>query len=491
MKTTLTLLALLLSGVTQAQSHLQNTCFTVPAGSKLQAERIAEAGFGPGFILREQSRPDAQAKNTATAHRLTGWSRHDLDAGIQTDTTFLQYTGMRGSSFGNEQMNLLAGTFLTNTQPDRFIRKDKDGGIMDIEQRYDASNRVIQRTFRSTMYRSKSVMTYDAAGNIATTIESDSAAGTWTPQIARYFRYNAAGTQVFDSVFSIQDNEPQSISYYRLNNAGMIDTFDSYAWNGSAFERQYMTVNTRSAAGSIIYSTSYFVDESGNLIANERFDYIYTPSKELKEDIFSFNVNGTWVPRSRDTFGYTGAKTLNTYLQNDIWDESAGTWEPQRSYTYTLDSKNRWNTEYFSDRKSSGGLVPMHRRDISYNANDLVLETKSYDYVPASGGYSPTAFEQEHFYYESHQTTSVNGAQKIANLRLYPNPANTEISLQSGSSEVESAVILGASGLRMNAAIIVGRTQKIDISALPIGLYFLMVRLSDGSAPQTLRFIKN
>jgi hypothetical protein len=84
--------------------------------------------------------------------------------------------------------------------------------------------------------------------------------------------------------------------------------------------------------------------------------------------------------------------------------------------------------------------------------------------------------------------TNVNQSQKIeSNVNIYPSPTSNYLNLE-GPKEDYSLQILNIQGQLFHEMKNINGNQKIDVSFLPSGLYFINVNYNKGS--QIIRFIK-
>lgn len=71
---------------------------------------------------------------------------------------------------------------------------------------------------------------------------------------------------------------------------------------------------------------------------------------------------------------------------------------------------------------------------------------------------------------------------------LYPNPANTNVTLFINEGIAKQATITDALGKTMFTASLISNNQTIDVSALSAGIYYISIETEDGSSIQ--KFIK-
>lgn len=486
MRTKLTLFMLLLGGAIQAQTNRSESHLPEWLGARRGYEPAQVRGGIDARLDEQYAR-----KTSGTAYRLTGYSRYDHDEGRIMDSSRYEYSAQRGSYFFDEFENLNAPGGWHHSRPDRYVnlRDESKGGSGEVANVYDAANQITETITRMEWGTFKMEWNYDAAGRAVRMLQSDSSDMGWQRGNGYYYRYNAAGLRTQDSIRDEDANEFVGIVRYHYDAAGNQDTMASLHWNGSELVTDYMYISKYGTGGRMSEGTSYFMNESRDLVPAERFSYVYDAVGKISMSTVSAFYEGAWLPQSRDTIGYTGSKSLYTYRRTETWDLDALAWTPLRSWRYALDGQERWSTEYYDDAKG-GALVPESMMTIAYSPAGLVTIAKGYRYDAGSGGYEDSPFEEDRFYYESYQTTDVRETVAGAELRLWPNPAGSELMLASRGVTVKAAVALGANGQRIAMPVQRGMTQQFDVSALPAGVYFLQVWVEGQAGPQSLRFVK-
>ena len=84
--------------------------------------------------------------------------------------------------------------------------------------------------------------------------------------------------------------------------------------------------------------------------------------------------------------------------------------------------------------------------------------------------------------------TNINESQIVeSNLKVYPSPTSNYLNLE-GPKEDYSLQILNIQGKLFHELKNINGNQKIDVSFLPSGLYF--INFSNNKGNQTIRFIK-
>ena len=85
---------------------------------------------------------------------------------------------------------------------------------------------------------------------------------------------------------------------------------------------------------------------------------------------------------------------------------------------------------------------------------------------------------------------SINDA-SLANITLYPNPANNEITLSIGNTNDSSSYSLyNTFGQLLEQGVVSQNKEVISVSGYTTGIYFIVVKNTVTSIESTLRFIK-
>jgi hypothetical protein len=487
MKQTLTFIALLACGASNAQSPQ----FPLTRLYRTEAARATFAAVpGPDDVLRNHRSVATASKTAATAYRLTGYSRFDIAHNEFLDSASFSYSGRRGSEFTNEQENLHGGDWWYLSAPDHYF-VSKEGSMEDgseVSRKYNAANQVTEEITRQRSYTRKSVFTYDPDGLLSSLVEFDSTNMGWTASYRYTYTYDAAKRRVQDNITDLSTSQPSGRVEYRYTAAGLQDTLRIRMWDGAGWITSYLTTAKFSAAGLMQQRTTHTLGEDMELYATERMDYTYDGSSRLKTNVTSVFAEGVWVPSYRDSLGYTGTKSLYSFMKSDIYDVDKSSWTPLREWSYSLNAQSRWSIEWFKTPNSNGVLEYKTKTLISYNANGLVSDTKTYTYDRTAQDFPLTNDEVERFQYEPFQTTSVPGTKSPLQLALYPNPVGNTLRLETGGETIVQLDVYSLAGQcvisRRNEA------SQMDVSQLPAGSYILQVQLKDRADAQVLRFVK-
>lgn len=260
-------------------------------------------------------------------------------------------------------------------------------------------------------------------------------------------------------------------TYMTTNNLRINDTIGRLTSNGLqtfATNYNYDAINRLSSSTIQVYS-----NVTGLWTNNSKFSYSYDASGRLTKIVTDFwNSNQQWQLNDIDTFGYSGSAQAYTFYEHIGSNASRsivilnsfqapdtvytfykynGSWMLARTATCTYNT-NAHLTNYTS---TEFGHVTVHRWHYGplSKVNDMAIATEDFAY-------------------------------------LYPNPTvkNLNIDIAKPDDRIE-IVILNTSGQPLRKFSVPGtRKVAIDISSLPSGTYFAVIRMK--SKVQHCNFIK-
>ena len=97
----------------------------------------------------------------------------------------------------------------------------------------------------------------------------------------------------------------------------------------------------------------------------------------------------------------------------------------------------------------------------------FIQERSSKKILQAAVEYKNVAVGKNHLVYES------------KDLNLYPNPANTHITIETGVSELYTLRITSLNGQQLFNKEMEGHTHQLDLSSFQKGIYFITIRSND------------
>lgn len=165
---------------------------------------------------------------------------------------------------------------------------------------------------------------------------------------------------------------------------------------------------------------------------NVRILYAYSPTGELQEETYLGKANGLWVEEGRYTYSFTDARhqTANSYYA----------------------SKGQWlqDGKTLNDYNGEGNLVrtEYYGRSSSTNPGAYCVYLYADGLIAADAG--------------------------NASLKVYPNPASDYVNVTVPETVAGATLSLyDASGKTVKTVKAAGTTNRIDLSSVPAGVYFL------------------
>jgi hypothetical protein len=159
------------------------------------------------------------------------------------------------------------------------------------------------------------------------------------------------------------------------------------------------------------------------------------------------------------------------------------------------------------------GLANLNVNALTLNGNNIYASTRGGIFISTNNGvnWAPVniglmnanilslAFSNSHMYAGTSGSgiwkrplneikTSVITPEKTTNSRVYPNPATTEITVETNSIHDAWICISDLSGKELKNNQPAGFSTQIDISDIPAGLYFLQIR--EGNKFEIQKLIK-
>ena len=161
----------------------------------------------------------------------------------------------------------------------------------------------------------------------------------------------------------------------------------------------------------------------------------------------------------------------------------AKVWENSYKEERTFNSNNVPATQLISTWNTSNSQwVPSEEAEHTYNQNGDISETRVYAYV--GGTKASSYYKKIIYYYEVYFNVGVTNTEKSKAVKVYPNPATTDIHIVlNGEADVQVSLI-NMTGQIVRTVHVAGKTQKasINIEGLASGNYIIQAT----SAGQTI-----
>lgn len=332
----------------------------------------------------------------------------------------------------------------------------------------------------------------------------ESTGSTWEKLGKVIYSYNA-NNKTIETIYQIWN--PSTNLYvnnyrytYAYNSNGDIKEYIDYTWNGIAWindstsEKSIITYNGDKLDEVTTYSynevsSQWVIDlestlttfsYNGNVIANEieqkwngatwvnlsKEIYTYNSNNQLIEDIYQEWNGANWINSDKTTYSFVnGNMTTETYFSYN------GEWEQSSKTVNTFDTSQLMSsyTHPFNDK--SGVDYLFGSSYIFYNK--ILNSTESYYFGDTWEVSSKTT------YYYGGATAGVSDV-ALKELSIYPNPTSNVLFIKNnGLVDISSFKIYDVAG-KMLLHDNLNLSDKIDLSNLNEGLYFLELRTYEG-----------
>ncbi|TAE84299.1 MAG: T9SS C-terminal target domain-containing protein [Bacteroidetes bacterium] len=307
---------------------------------------------------------------------------------------------------------------------------------------------VIERDeFNNQQYQYRYTYTYNTDQTINTIKQEEATefnGEAYQPVFDIYFKYNADGTRQSDSTYYTQFNQSRINKYFYNSNKQLISA-----------------TTLAGISGDSLTKTVYSYDEN-------KLSIVYG---------LTFNPNAdSWETSEADTITYTNGKITGRITYGFASVNGGGfAFQPFRNETYAYDANGNLNSIEFKAWQANA-WVNSFMLTLTYVDGKL---TSAWRKNAVNGVYEATASSRYLFSIPSGLTTLHAPTHAI---QLYPNPATTFIQLNPDLALDEQKVyLLNSLGKRIETASNLSlRSNQLDVSALPNGLYFICIESEYG-----------
>ena len=429
------------------------------------------------MLARQQV--NTRSKTTGLTERVIAESIYDVysnPAPYMSDSTIYKYSGVNGSNFNfnfmefNSYYSLDFSPFdypydwsVLSVMADtvKHLSKDSATGPLLVDEVTTATfNNNKNLTSYKEFYYYLGVpdgstvfhQSYDSQGNISKLVGLLDLGGGLDSFVKAVFNYNAQGKIMQDSVFQY------------TNNQWVLSAVIDFTYDGSG----NITTVSLSAAGATSWSVV------------DKYENTFYPDNKLKTSI-SYSLTGTTLePTLKDTFGYANNSAFATLQSEYMWDN--GIWVPMYQMLKHLNAQGLPDTVYQNGYNNSANTwMPFLKTHYTYTtySNPQLGTDYTFD------GVSWSLLSHRHYYYEVYNDpTSVQHITTQQNVRVYPNPATSEINVkfEDGVGRKVTLELVNAAGQRVYRATqhMMQESMKVSIQSLTPGLYWLTVRNENG-----------
>lgn len=472
-------------------------------------------------IWKEIKLPPAQKstaqKPTSTQSRLISLFTASYDgAGFipDGDSAALSWSGTRGANFDVER--LLGYNFL-NEFPQAPVDVWSQNYFQVDSIRIFGYN-AASGTFDAL--KDRTIGTLDASGNLiaATYFKWNTGTNTWDLQSKNMFTYNAGNLMTSRTgqnwSGSVWENDDKDI--YELDSKGNLTSVTQQNWNnaGSTWENDYKHTYTYDAQDNLLSEVSQ--DWTAGAWENvSKTTNVFDANNHMQTSIEQDWTSGAWANYAKYTFSYDAGQKRETDIYQR-WNAGTMTWENRDKFTYAYDGAGKC-TSYVQQEWAAGSWKDAHQLFFEYSGNkftklymqnrvaeewinqdQLLLERSSYGQLTKltqekwnAGGFweIPVGSGQYRFFYEEFEGSSVKKVNNLLSLKVYPNPADQVLHLQSGHDPVDALTILDYSGKVVYRSHLKTSfsTLSLPTGQLAAGVYLLQVR--SGAVVDTRTFV--
>jgi hypothetical protein len=284
----------------------------------------------------------------------------------------------------------------------------------------------------------------------------------------------------------------------------LVDSFIVSAWNTEIGEyvRQLATWRTFDESDRVIEEVTsieffefpfffrdyYTYDDEGRLASIESFNDDGTVELPAGLETYEYEgfvltaVNtlvsdglGGYMQQDRVTYDYLSEGLTDT-VTTFRWDIEKETWQEVRQEDFDYDDENRlvtW-TATFLDEEGNG---QRDRQTYAYLQDEQYAVTTEWFWNDA---FSTWAIDERTWYYYEDILSAPSEPRPVPlDLNVWPNPTSGLVQLGlEGTDHLVS--VYGLSGQLLRQVRLPGSDLRIDLSALPAGVYQIMVRNSEG-----------
>jgi hypothetical protein len=274
-------------------------------------------------------------------------------------------------------------------------------------------------------------------------------------------------------------NVEEHINTYNVNNdlTGVSDE----QWNGSAWVNYYQYIYTFDAKNnqtrelSQSWSNNTWVNMWQNIST-------YNAGNKLTNGLSQTWNGSVWENSTLSTYTYDA----NTNLISEIEQSWNGTaWVNYYQYTYTYDASNNQATE-LSQFWWNNVWANSWEQFSSYDANNFRKSIVNINWDIT--GTVVTGSDSTYYYF--HTVLGINDLKlQDTGITIYPNPALTQITIGTPTTTAKNQLsIINLNGQEVLTCQITQPKTQIDISTLPVGVYF--IRVANDKTVEVGRFVK-
>lgn len=229
--------------------------------------------------------------------------------------------------------------------------------------------------------RFKNHFAYDENGNCIQEISFDWD-NTWIPTVKSVNSYDEIGNETLSLSYTLDENGewiPTNMFEYYYNAASLLDSMVYSTLNDSIWvvknKREYSYNSDNQMIANI-----YYVSNAGVWSPSNKYEYTYNAEGKLIKDLYSTQRNGTWRESSKDTLIYNanGNCELLLCMRKGGMGPQGNSWRNSYKYEFEYNGEKLISELYYSAGWSSSEMNLESSNDYQYDANgNLTSKTAS------------------------------------------------------------------------------------------------------------------
>jgi hypothetical protein len=389
---------------------------------------------------------------------------------------------------------------------------------------YDANGRVSVQTEQSWDTISNSfensyqyTFTYNASGNETLVLLESWSGSAWQNESRGTYTYDGNGYLIsyLGEAWVGGSWVNGTLGTYTNNSDGTLHTVSSQAWNSetAAWEDNWTYTYTYNGAGKVLTSLeelwwqgawvnneletytysgnnlTYFLREDGDGLGgwknDEQGTHSYNGDGTVSQSIYQL-WNGIWVNDTRQDYVYTTACALPLTLLNFTGTKN------NNSVLLTWKTASEINTSHFTVQRSLDAVDFSDIKTVPATPGSVIKTysfTDNLEGIKAPKIYYRLQMVDKDGKFEMSNVVLITLVNEGLRFTIRPNPANNYFVITNNTSAQSDALvnIIDFSGRSvLKQTITLSGEQKINISALPGGVYIVTINTGDNISTQKL-----
>ena len=330
-------------------------------------------------------------------------------------------------------------------------------------------------------FKEKDEFKYDIHGKMIEVLGYDwnETSGTWDLSDKDEFVYDPNGYLIQKLENGWEESDEKWIPYrkeeYKYDdNGNMIESVESFSPGTQQWVTQYKHDYTYDANGNQLQTSGFRWDEgTSKWVPIDRLNYIYDDVEHITNSLYySWDESSSkFVDSWDEEYTYDEHGNIVQNIQHE-WDGD------------TRETIGKGEFTYDNSCTRSDLILPCFADEISIvEAIDVLalFKHKMVSFLRSFWDESSNNWvgmvKGDYFYSEQNISSSKEMGKEVS--RIYPNPALTQITIETIKADLYNIEITSLNGQQLLNVEMEGITQQIDISSFQSGVYFITIRSKD------------